>query len=79
MFSFSYELRDAREWSVIPGLAVLVAEPSQTVAEERRRPVLRGLAVDPKILKVDIDTSEFVFEFGADNLKDVPVTLFVTH
>ena len=40
------------------------------------RPVLYGFVVDLEVLNVDIDMSEFVFEFGTDNLKDVSVTLF---
>ena len=42
-----------------------------------KRPVLEGFFVDTTILQLEMDISEFVFEFGADNLKDVPVTLFV--
>jgi hypothetical protein len=35
------------------------------------------MLVDLEVLQVDVDMSEFVFEFSADNLKDVPVTLFI--
>jgi hypothetical protein len=38
---------------------------------------LRGLLVDSEMFQVDMDMSEFVFEYGADHLKDVPVTLFI--
>jgi hypothetical protein len=78
VFHFSPDPGEIREWNVFPGLAVLVSETSRPVVDGRRRSVLRGFAVDPKILKVEIDVSEFFFEFGAHNLKDVPVTLFMT-
>ena len=41
------------------------------------RTLVHGLIVDTEALGVDIDVSEFVFEFGADTLKDVPVSLFI--
>lgn len=80
-FHFAYEPRDCQEWQVAPGLNVLISRPPQSGSDAphnvEERPVLYGLLVDSAVLQVDIDMSEFVFEFGADNLKDVPVTLFI--
>jgi hypothetical protein len=80
-FHFSYEPRDCQEWRVYPGLTVLVSESPRSGSDSpdsvKDRPVLQGLVVDTEVLGVDIDMSEFVFEFGADNLKDVPVSLFI--
>lgn len=80
-FHFAYEPRGCQEWKVAPGLTVLISNPPQASSDSshsvKDRPVLHGLLVDTEVLKVDIDMSEFVFEFGADNLKDVSVTLFV--
>jgi hypothetical protein len=79
-FNFSHEPQNCEEWQPCPGLTVLmsgshfITELSRTFA---KRPVLEGFYVDTKVLQLDVDTSEFVFAFGADNLKDVPVTLFV--
>jgi len=41
------------------------------------RPLLCGFLVDTEALGLNVDPEELVFEFGADHLKDVPVTLFV--
>lgn len=80
-FHFSYEPRDCQEWQAAPGLTVLISEPPRSGFDSTRsvegRPVLRGMLVDLEVLQVDVDMSEFVFEFGADHLKDVPVTLFI--
>lgn len=81
-FHFSYEPEDCREWQACPGLTILLSGPAggRYVSDNPEdRPVLRGLVVDLETLQVDVDMSEFVFEFGADNLKDVPVTLFVDY
>jgi hypothetical protein len=78
---FLIEPRDCQEWQAAPGLTVLISEPPRSGSDSTRsvegRPVLRGLLVDLDVLQVDVDMSEFVFEFGADHLKDVPVTLFI--
>ncbi len=80
-FHFSYEPRDCQEWHAAPGLTILISEPRRPEAGSPRsvedRPVLRGLVVDTDVLRVDVDASEFVFECGADHLKDVSATLFV--
>jgi hypothetical protein len=80
-FFFSSEPRDRQEWHAAVGLTVLMSEPPPTGSDSKRsvehRPLLHGMLVDLEVLQVDVDMSEFVFEFGADNLKDVPVTLFV--
>jgi hypothetical protein len=80
-FHLSYEPRDCQEWQAAPGLTVLISEPRRSESDSPRsvedRPVLRGLLVDSEILQVDVDMSEFVFEYGADHLKDVPATLFI--
>ncbi len=80
-FHLSFEPSNCEEWQPIPGLTVLVSGPPRPGSHSPRgiedRSVLHGLVVDLGVLNVDVDMSEFVFEFGADNLKDVPVTLFV--
>jgi hypothetical protein len=80
-FYFSYMPRDCQEWQVCPGLTVLIQNPSRPQSSIwgsiEERPVLHGLMVDTEILRVDVEMSEFVFELGADLLKDVPVTLFM--
>jgi hypothetical protein len=79
-FYLSYEPRDCQEWQIYPGLTVLVSESLGSGSDSysvNNRPVLHGLVVDTEILGVDIDNSEFVYEFGADTLKDVSVSLFV--
>jgi len=80
-FHFSYEPRDCQEWRAAPGLTVLISEPprsgSHSTHSVENRPVLHGVLVDLEVLQVDVDMSEFVFEFSVDNLKDVPVTLFI--
>lgn len=80
-FHLSHEPPDCQEWKAAPGLAVLISEPLRSGSGSPRsfedRPVLHGLLVDPEVLQVNVDMTECVFEFGADNLKDVPVTLFV--
>jgi hypothetical protein len=81
-FHFSFEPQNCQEWKVHPGLTVLFSQspkpcfdtPSDII---QKRPVLHGFIVDTELLTVDMDMTEFVLEFGADNLKDVPVTLFV--
>jgi hypothetical protein len=76
-FHFEYEPKDYREWNVAPGFTILISEASESLSDWKKRPLLHGLEVDPEFLRVDVDLDEFAFEFGADNLKDVPVTLFV--
>ncbi len=80
-FHFSYEAQDCQEWEVHPGLTVLVRELSGSGSAApgsiEGRPVLQGFVVNQDVLAVDVDMSEFVFEFAVDSLKDVPVTLFV--
>jgi len=80
-FHFEYEPRSCQEWQVHPGLTVLLREPARSGSflspPPNDRPVLHGLVVDTEALGLDMDMSEFVFEFGPDNLKDVPVSLFI--
>ncbi len=83
-FDFVYEphgSEEFEEWEAFPGLTVLVSRLSHFGPDSpimiKDRPVLHGLQVDMEALKVDIDMSEFIVECGADNLKDVPVTLFI--
>ncbi len=84
-FHFSYVPEDYQEWESYPGLTVLVSEPPRFCsdfergADAQKRPVLHGFLVDTELLTVDIDMAEFVVTFGADNLKDVPVDLFVRY
>lgn len=78
-FYFSFEPRDCQEWQVAPGLTILISEPhrSDSPRSVENRPVLHGLRVDLEVLQVAVDMSEFVYEYGADYLKDVSVTLFI--
>jgi len=80
-FHFSYEPQGCQEWQTHPGLTVLVSESPRSGSDSphgvKDRPVLHGLVVDTEVLGLEIDMSEFVFAFGTDNLKDVPVTLFI--
>ena len=80
-FHLSYQPRDCQESEVYPGLTLLVSHPVQSGSASLRaietRPILHGFLVDTERFALDLDLSEFVFEFGADTLKDVPVTLFV--
>lgn len=79
-FHFSFEPGGCEEWRPIPGLMVLLSDPPQAASSTPRglegRAILRGFEVDLALLDVNVDVGEFTFEFGADNLKDVPVTLF---
>lgn len=80
-FLFADEPAHSVQWQAASGLTVLVSEPprsgSGTVRNVEQRPVLHGMRVDLEVLQVDIDMSELVFELGADNLNDVPVTQFI--
>lgn len=80
-FHFGLVPRDCERWPIHPGLTVLASAPPEYAPGSRRiatdRPLLRGLEVDTDVLRVETDESEFVFEFGADNLKDVFVSLFI--
>ena len=80
-FHFDYAPRDYEEWQVHPGLTVLVAGPPRALTDPSRtdkdRPVLLGLVVATRVLGVEIDMSEFVFEFDTDSLKDVSASLFI--
>lgn len=80
-FHFRYEPHGYREWRVYPGLTILVSggrDPGAGLPREvEDRPLLHGLVVDTEILGVEVDMTEFVFEFDTDSLKDVPVTLFL--
>jgi hypothetical protein len=80
-FHFSFEPKDCLEWQVVSGLRLLITEPAGQARDQpsglELRPVLHGLVVDLDVINVEVDASEFVFELGPDNLKDVPVTLFM--
>lgn len=79
-FYFSHNPRDLTAYEARPGLAVLVkpgtAVSAPAVSHIMKRPVLHGLLVGETSLVPDLDTSEMRFEFGADHLKDVGVSLF---
>ena len=80
-FYLEYEPRDYQEWQAAPGLTVLVSPAPPGASgwpKVEDRPILSGLRVDCGLLQVDVDMSEFVFEFCPDSLKDVDVTLFLT-
>ena len=80
-FNFAHKPQNCLEWQAGPGLTVILSEPPRTASELphdiENRPCLYGLLVDLEMLQVEVDMNEFVFEFGSDSLKDVPVTLFV--
>jgi len=65
------EPQNCFKWKVASGLTVLVSKPPPPIHSEYKsenRPVLHSLHVDTQILKVEIDLSEFVINFGWDNL-----------
>ena len=79
-FHFGQLPRKHQAWQAFPGLTVLISEPSPSQAatgDILARPVLHGLLVQLSALQVTVDKDEFIFEFGADHLKDVRATLFV--
>jgi hypothetical protein len=80
-FYFSHAHDSTQALSPHPGIGLLISEAVHFRADATSalddRSILIGFFVDTEVVKLEIDMSEFVFEFGADNLKDVPVTLFV--
>lgn len=80
-FHLSWQAKACSWWRAVDGLDVLFSEPapsgSDSASGAGTRPVLHGLLVNLREMEVDVDASEFKFEFGTDLLKDVPVTLFV--
>lgn len=78
-FHFSYHSNNCSKFEPVPGLTILLSgapslEPSGRQVTDR--PVLYGIEVKTGILNLPVMDTEFVFEFGADNLKDGTATLF---
>lgn len=79
VFNFEYSpgrFRPYETVEVFRGLEILCSQP-RTV--EKQRMVVNGFRVDTRQMKIELDSSEFEFNIGADNLKDVTALLFCEH
>jgi hypothetical protein len=58
-----------KKWEPLPGLKILTSQPPYAEVQGSTRPVLYGIEVDTRMLRVNINNDDFEFVFGADSLK----------
>lgn len=78
-FNFQFDETAPRRCEIFPGLTILTSDPPEWLIRDRKKPLLCGFEVDKNLLRLEIDSDDFTFEFGVDLLKDVSPQLFVVH